>query len=119
MISVGLIDVAMPAWEGVGNVLDHANATMKAIARAPIERASLRIVGSVVGEFDGVSMHASCFRSLPSQARNDVVAEIAGFAGNRPKKPLHEFAREMSASRPKCGRSTRAANGFFHPKGRH
>jgi hypothetical protein len=84
----------MPAWEGVSTVFDQANATMKAIARAPSEKASLRIVGSFVDEFDAGRMHASCFRSLPSQATNGVVAGFVGFAGSRTKKRLHEFGRK-------------------------
>jgi hypothetical protein len=100
---VGLIDVAMPAWEGVSTVCDQANATMKAIASAPTEKTSLRIVGSFVGEFDAVKVHASCFRSLPSRAKNGVVARFVGFAGSRSTKRLHEFARKASVDHPNTG----------------
>ena len=93
----------MPAWEDVSTVCDQANATMKAIARAPIEKTSLRIVGSFIGEFDAVRVHVSCFRSLPSQAKNGVVAGFVGFAGSRTKKRLHEFARKTSVGHPNAG----------------
>jgi hypothetical protein len=69
---------------------------MKAIARAPTEKAIFRIVGSFVGKFDAGKMQASCFRNLPSQARNGVVAGFVGFAGIGTKKRLHEPARKIS-----------------------
>src|SRR6187399_2540322 len=78
----------------MSTVCDQENATMKAIARAPTEKANLRIVGSFVGEFNKVRMRASCFRSLPSQAKNGVVAGFVGFVGSRTKKRLHELARK-------------------------
>ena len=56
---------------------DQANATMKAIAIAPIEKTSFRIVGSFGCKIDAEMLHASCFKSLPSQAKNGVVQDLS------------------------------------------
>ena len=63
------MDVAVLAWEGASTVCDKANAIMKAKAIAPIEKTSLRIVGSFGCEIDVKIVPASRFKRVPSQAK--------------------------------------------------
>ena len=65
---------------------------MKAIAIAPIKQASLRIVSSFGCKIDADVLHGSCFNSVPSQAKNGVVAGLVGFVGSWAKKRLHQLA---------------------------
>jgi hypothetical protein len=90
-----LNDVAVPAWEGASTVCDQANVIIKANAIAPIEKTSLRIVGSFGRKIDVEIVPASCFTGVPSQAKNGVVAGFVGFVGSRAKKRLHQLARRM------------------------
>src|SRR5215207_7704971 len=92
-MSVGLNDVAVLAWEGASTVCDQANATMKAIAIAPIEKTSFRILSSFGCKIDAEILHVSCFKSVPSQAENGVVTGFVGFVESRAKKTVFTNSR--------------------------
>jgi hypothetical protein len=71
---------------------------MKANAIAHIGKTALRIVSSFGCEIDVEILSASCFKSVPSQARNGVVVGFVGFERSREKKPLHFGFRQLTAT---------------------
>jgi hypothetical protein len=73
----------------------------------------LRIVGSFGCKIDTEIVHASCFKSLPSEAKNGVVAGFVGFVGSHAKKRLHQLVRRMGVDHVNAGNQSQLETSFW------